>query len=212
MQGGFDIIVPLDFKGFTPEAAKAKHIQIAREGLKEFLTRSKDKPHYRIMVDNSFAMSENQVKPFGKITYLFIRMSQVGKLAINTARDLSPVRSGRYKKSWVLVADKILVSENSIPEDAQELILVNYQPYARKIHTRGARLRGVPPGIVEKVRQIILRQFKEMFVIDLEFIELANPYILKKDYIQRRRSGRLRLHTQRGEHLTYPALKIRQKF
>lgn len=208
----FNIIVPLDFKDFTPEIARRRHIEIAREGLKDYLRRSRDKPNYQIIVDNVLASSEEQLKPFGKITYVFLRMSQIGKLAIQTARDLSPVESGRYKRSWILIADKQLVNENSIPENIDELILVNFQPYARKIHVRGARLRGVPPGIVEKVRQIVLKRFRNNFVVNLEFMNLPNAYILRKDYIQKRRSGKTRLHTARGNELTYPALVIHQKY
>jgi hypothetical protein len=110
------------------------------------------------------------------------------------------------------LVDKQQADENLIPDDAEELILVNFQPYARKIHVRGARLRNVPPGIVERVRQIVQRRFGISFVINLEFIELHGAYVLKRDYVQRRRSGRLRLHTRRGEELTYPALVVRQKF
>jgi len=208
----FNIIVPLDFKNFTPEIARKKHIEIARAGLREFLNKSRDKPNYQIIVDNSPALNEEQVRPFGRITYVFLRMSQIGKLAISTARELSPVQSGRYKRSWILIADKQLVTENSIPENIDELILVNYQPYARKIHVRGARLRNVPPGIVEKVRQIVLRRFRNNFVVNLTYMNLPDAYILKRDYIQKRSSGRMRLHTAKGNELTYPALVIRQKF
>jgi hypothetical protein len=105
-----------------------------------------------------------------------------------------------------------LVGENSIPSDVKELILVNNQPYARKIHTRGARLRGVPPGIVERVRQIILWRFRQTVVVDLRYIELTNAYVLKHDYIQVRKSGRLRLHTKAGTELTYPALVMTPKY
>jgi hypothetical protein len=209
----FNIVVPLDFKNFTPEGARLRHIQIAREGLKTYLSLSRDKPNYQIIVDNSPASTEMGVKPFGKITYLFLRMSQVGKLAIKTAIELSPIASGRYKRSWILIADGKFVGQSvlvgDIPDDAQELILVNNQPYARKIHMRGARLRKVPPGIVEKVRQIVRRRFGISFIIDLRFIGLPGAYTLKRDYIQK---GRSKVHTKKGNELTYPALVIKQKF
>jgi hypothetical protein len=212
MRGGFEEIIGLNLKRFSPSEAKAKHIEIARRSLNAFLARQSDKPSYTILVDGVEALTEDGVRPYGVIEYVFLRMGQVGKLAVQTARDLSPVQSGRYKQSWMLIADRVLVGENSIPSDVKELILVNNQPYARKIHTRGARLRGVPPGIVERVRQIILRRFRQTIVIDLRYIELTNAYVLKHDYIQVRKSGRLRLHTKAGTELTYPALVMTPKY
>lgn len=208
----FNIVVPLNFKDFTPEMARIRHIEIAKEGLRNYLSLSRDKPNYQIIVDGNLTNTESQLKPFGKITYLFLRIGQVGKLAITTARNLSPVQSGRYKKSWRLIVNNRVVEENSIPNDAEKLILVNFQPYARKIHVRGARLRGVPPGIVEKVRQIVGRQFNISFVLSVEYIELKNAYILKQNYVQTKKRSRPRLHTKRGEELTYPALVVKQKF
>lgn len=212
MRGGYEQVLELNLKRFNPENAKKIHIETARKALGEFLSRQKDKPEYKILVDGAEALSENQVKPFGIIKYIFLRMAQVGKLAISTARELSPVMSGKYKQSWVLIADRVLVNENSIPNNVKELILVNPQPYARKIHVRGARFRGVPPGIVEKVRQITLRSFRNTIVGEVRYIELNGAYVLKKDYVQVRRNGRLRLHTKAGAELTYPALVMTPKY
>jgi len=210
-RGGFEQIIVLNLKRFQPEEVRKKHIEIARKVLNNFLERQRDKPEYEIIVDGHLAHSEEAVKPFGVIRYVFKRMAQVGKYAIKTARDMSPVQSGRYKRSWILVADGQLVSENDIPNSAKELVLVNNQPYARKIHLRGARLRGVPPGIVEKTRLKVQRQFSSV-ELNIRFITLGAGYRLKKDYIQTRRSGRLRLRDQAGSDLTYPALVIKQKF
>ncbi len=212
MRGGFEQVINLNLKRFDPEVARQKHIEIAKKGLNAFLANQKTKPSYRIIVDESLAASENQVKPFGIITYVFLRMSQVGIFAIQTARDLSPVQSGRYRKSWMILIDGKLVSETLVPDDVKEIILVNNQPYARKIQVRGARIVGVPPGIVEKIKQLVLRQFRNSIVASVGYIELRNAYVLKKDYIQIRRSGRRRLHTKAGSELTYPALIMTPKY
>jgi hypothetical protein len=212
LRGGFESVINLNLQRFSPEVARRKHIEVARKSLNAFLARQGDKPGYQIFADGIPVMSEDAVRPFGVIQYVFLRMGQVGKLAIQTARDLSPVQSGRYKKSWMLIADRNLVNENSVPNQVQELILVNNQPYARKIHVRGARIRNVPPGIVEKVRQIVLRKYRQTVVIDLKYIELEGAYVLKNDYVQVRKSGRRRLHTKAGTELTYPALVMTPKY
>jgi hypothetical protein len=184
---------------------------VAREVLRSFVARQKTKPDYYLLVDGVKASSEDQVKPFGVIRYVFLRMKQVGKYAIQTARELSPVASGRYKRSWMLIADGEQVGEDQVPENTKQLILVNNQPYARKIHLRGARFRSVPPGIVEKVRQMAMRRFKTVD-IQLRFIQLHGGYVLRQDYVQVRKSGRKRTHTKAGTELTYPALVMTQKF
>jgi len=212
MRGGFEQVLELNLLRFSPEAAKKKHIEVARKSLEAFLSRQKDRPEYKIFADRIEVLNENSVRPYGVIRYVFLRMGQVGKLAIQTARNLSPVQSGRYKKSWLLEADGILVNENSVPSSTERLILVNNQPYARKIHVRGARLRNIPPGIVEKVRQIILRRHRQSISVELKYIELKSAYVLRKNYVQNRRSGKQRLHTHAGSELTYPALVITSKY
>ncbi len=192
----------LQLKNYTPEGAKRIHIAIAKETISRFISRQQDKPSYVIETDGHRASSEDSVRPYGVIVYLIQRLSQAGSYAIKTAREMSPVESGRYRKSWFLLVDGVEVSENNIPENARELILTNDQPYSRKIERRGARLQGVPPGIVERVRQAVLRQYKNSVDIDIRYITLATGYKLKKPL---RRRGR-------AEHeLTYPALAIRPK-
>lgn len=193
-------------KDFVPEIAKLEHIRIAKEGLNRIKIKNPEIP-YRIIVDGKPTFREEEVRPFGVIKYIFLRLPQIGKFAIQTARDLSPVQSGRYKKSWRLIADGKTVGENQIPNDVKRLVLVNVQPYARKIHLRGARLRNVPPGIVEKVKQITNNKFKSQVKTNIEFLELHAAYVLQKDYVQTMaRHGVNRLHTRAGKQITYPAL------
>ncbi len=204
-------VIKLDqLKTWLPKAAREEHIRIARKGLKDYLAREPGLK-YNIICDGKVAFSETEVKPFGVIKYVFVRLPQIGRFALQTARDLSPVESGRYKNSWILVADDQPVNEFAIPSNVVQLILVNDQPYARKIELRGAKRRGVPPGIVEKVRQIVIRRFPQSITADISYIELKGAYVLKRNYVQIRRSGRQRLHTRAGRELTYPALIMTQR-
>jgi hypothetical protein len=212
LRGSYEQILAINLKRFEPAEAKKHHIRIAREVLNKFLGAQKEATEYKIFTDGVESASEESVKPFGVIRYNFLRMAMVGKYAIKTAQDLSPVQSGRYKRSWILVADGQLVNENNVPNNSKELILVNNPPYARKIHLRGARIRGVPPGIVEKTRLIVRRRFGRITDLNIRFISLHGGYKLKNDYLQTRKSGRVRLHTKAGTELTYPALVIRSRF
>lgn len=231
-RSAIETVVTLNLHRFGPEAAKRKHIEIARKGLAEFMSRQEHKPAYRIEVDGRAATSEQQVKPYGVIVYRFLRLGQVGRFALATARELSPVgksadddHKGLYKKSWLLIADGAVVAESAIPEKAEQLILVNPVPYSRKIHVRGARLVGVPPGIVERVRQLVLRRYGGIVSANIEFLTLRGGYVLHggaplKRAAQDRRSSafragreflRARADTAAGKQLTYPALVITPK-
>jgi hypothetical protein len=199
-RSAFERVIELQLARFAPEQAKALHIEIARRVLGKFLAGQSEKPVVAIEVDGHAAASENQVQPFGIIAYRFLRLPAVGRFTIATAREISPVDSGRYKKSWFLLADGAEVSETAVPANTRELVLSNDQPYARKIHVRGARLQGVPPGIVERVRQLVLRRFGGQVDANIRFITLRGGYQLKG------KRGRPRKRQSRA--LTYPALVI----
>lgn len=216
----FERVIELQLDRFSPEEAKRRHVAIARRGLAAFIGRQREKPAWRIEVDGHPAASEDQVRPYGVIAYRFFRWPQIARFSIQTARDLSPVESGDYKKSWFLIADGAEVLESAVPANVARLILCNDVPYAKKIHVRGARLRGVPPGIVEKVRQLVLRRFGGIVTANIEFLTLSGGYVLQggsplKRAAQDRRSSvfragrthlRSRADSAKGRNLTYPAL------
>lgn len=197
-----------------PDVAKREHIKIAREGLDRVRSKSPGVP-YRIIVDGKPALTEDGVKPFGVIKYVFIRLSQVARYAMQTAVDLSPVLSGRFKHSWQFIADGVVVGEGQIKGNEKRLVLVNFQPYARKLNVRreyGTSRVPVPPGIVEKVRQLTSRKFGQQVNLNIEFIELRGGYVLKHNYVQTMaKHGRNRVHTEAGRQITYPALIITPK-
>jgi hypothetical protein len=200
-RSAFERRIELNLAQFSQEAARKKLIETARQGLAAFLARQSEKPAYTILVDGHPASSEDEVRYGGVISYRFLRMPQIGRYAITIARQLSPVASGHYRSAWFLLADNTQVAENAIPPKVGELLLINDVPYARKIQTRGARILGVPPGIVERVRQFVQRQFGGQVVATLQYVTLKGGYQLKRPP-RRRRS----LH-----ELTYPALSMKPR-
>lgn len=188
----------------SPEALRAAFIATARRGINEFIARQADKPSYVIKVNGSVVSTEDAVG-FGDketIVYEILRLPQVAKYALLTARAISPQGpTGRYKNAWFLLVDNVETSVNQIPNDAREITLVNDEPYARKINVRGARLQGVPPGIVERVRQLVLHKYGSFVHADIEFHTLRGGYILKRN-TRRHRAG---------EEMTYPTLVMRSR-
>lgn len=204
-RSAFEQVIELQLKRFSPEEAKRRHIAIARQGLASFMSRQESKPTVAIETDGRPATSENSVRPFGVITYRFLRMREVARFARDEAIRLSPEKSGRYKRSWFLMVDRREMAAEQIPHTAAMILLTNDTPYSRKIHVRGARLENVPPGIVERVRQLVLRKYRTIITAEIRFITLGGGYQLKG------RSRRRRKDTAPGRALTYPAIEIKPR-
>ncbi len=187
---------------FSPEAMRLAFIGVARRGILEFQSRQKELIPFVIEVNGAEVSSEDAVGlgP-ATISYRLQRLPQVGRYAVNIAKQISPVDSGEYRAAWFLLADNAEVSENLIPPNVEELMLVNDVPYARKINVRGAGIQGVPPGIVERVRQFVLRRFGGFVTAEIEFHTLRGGYILK--------TSTKRHHA--GEEMSYPSIVMRRK-
>ncbi len=211
-RSAFAQVIELQLQRYSPEEAKRKHIEIARRTLAGFMAGQESKPGYTIEVDGHTAGSEEAVKPFGVIVYRFTRMREIARYALDQAIAQSPVESGAYKKSWFLLVENSETAPGAIPQNALAVILTNDQPYARKIEMRGARLRGVPPGIVERVRQLVLRRYRTIIDVNMEYLTLAGGHVLKRNGVRVRRNGRRSSRNNKGQALTYPALVITSKF
>jgi len=197
-------IVPITpLSRFTPQQMRNLFILYAKKGITDFMSRQSESIPYTIEVNGIESISENAIGlGGGTISYRLQRLPQVGRYAKLTAMLISPQGpTGEYKQAWFLLVDGKEVSESDIPNDVDELILVNDVPYARKINVRGARLQGIPPGIVERVRQLVLRRFGGFVTANIEFHTLQRGYILKRS------TRRVRA----GEQLTYPTLVMGRK-
>ncbi len=201
MAQAFETVINLQLAQFGPEEAKRRHIAIAQRGLAAFMAGQTSKPSVTIEVDGHSASSEESVKPFGVIAYRFLRMREIALFALAKARELSPVLSGRYRASWFAMVDDAETAPEAISSSAT-VVITNDQPYARKIHV-GAKgfEKYVPPGIVEKVRQFVIRKYGAIVDAELQFITLAGGYILKGSHGRRK-------DRQAGASLTYPALVL----
>lgn len=192
MASAFESVIRLNLSRYSPEAAKRKHIEIARRGLAEFMARQTARPMVDLYVDGRAATNEEEVRPFGVITYRFNRMREVLSFAIRAAEELSPYRSGRYRRAWFFMSEAGPFGLDQIPGSGT-IFLVNDQPYARKVHT-GAKGFEVPAGIVEKVRQRVRRRYGSVVETEVRFIGLSHAYTLKN-----------------GQRLTYPAVAFTPK-
>lgn len=215
MARAFEQVIRLKLQQFSPEAAKQKHIEIARAGLATFLGRQLAPPEVALFTDGHAASSEQEVKPFGVITYRFSRMNEITTFALQEARRISPVRSGRYRDSWFPLVDGREVAVADIPAHA-EVVITNDQPYSRKINSGAPGFeKYVPPGIAEKVRQLVLAKYKNLITANVVFTYLEGGYVLKRHLrkvVNGRRYGGPRADAMAGMEITYPSISITPKF
>lgn len=201
-RSAFEQVIELQLQRFSPEAARLRHIEIARQTLAAFLSRQGIRPAVSIETDGRPAVSELSVKPYGVITYRFGRMREIAAFALAEAERLSPLRSGAYRDAWFAMVGKAEVALADIPAGAIVMI-TNDEPYHRKIHV-GARgfQRYANPGIVEKLRQLVLKKYRPVVDAQIRFVTLAGGYRL-------RRPAR---GQPAGREMQYPALVLTPKF
>lgn len=173
--------------------------QTAREALHGAIQAGEASNEYQRFVNGREGASEDEVKAPGPILYVFSYQSEVATFAVKWAQENSPVRSGRYRKSWfVLVNGRKTVDPSKIQEGVP-FIVTNDQPYARKIHVGHMKMK-VPPGIVERLRQAIRQRFGNTVTAEVKFITLAGGYRLKR--------GTGKKGSRGGDQMTYPAVVV----
>lgn len=212
MASAFETVIRLRVDQYSPEKAKQLHIAFARNELAKFLSRQTTRPDVTIEVDGHAASNETQVKPFGVITYRFTRMPEVMAFALAEARRLSPVLRGKYRDAWFLLDGRTEITLADVPSNASTM-MSNSQPYARKIQV-GARGFEVHRGIVEKVRQAVLRKYGATVTANVLFITLQGGWVLRKGLRKihkGRRYGGIRNDAAAGMEVTYPTLEVTPK-
>ena len=130
-------------------------------------------------------------------------------LAVEQAMRLSPVRSGRYRRAWCVVVDgRVWTQDLARIPAGSEVMVLNPEPYARKIDTGGMKT-SVPPGIVEAARQIVQRQYPNIQA-ERQFVTIPAGVIPGAPWILRQNHGRSRSRSA-GQPITYPALVLKEK-
>lgn len=219
----FEKVIDLAVANAKPPEIQRRHAAIARKGLADHVGRLQHKPAVVTLVDGRRGAAEETVQAYGVIRYEFQRQREIAAYALRRCRELSPERSGRYRDSWFVMSAGRQVNEADMPE-GQELVIVNDQPYHRKIIVGAQRnIVQVPPGIIETVRQELFQQFGYVVNAEIRYIHLQGGYILKGRR-QRKRSAQNnmssafragqefisgRKDTAAGQPMTYPALIIK---
>lgn len=136
-------------------------------------------PEYTQAVDGRLGAPLESVNPdHGKIVFEFSLIGPVLELIGEQLVLHSPVLTGRYRDSHILLADGVEVDVDAgdkVPK-AERYIFVNVQPYARKLE--GDSIAGVsamsdqaPDGIYEVVADMARRRFGNIANVKFTYVQ-----------------------------------------
>jgi hypothetical protein len=184
------------------EEIRQRHIAAAREKLADALKQRPIRPAVLQIVDGRENASLNDVKFPGVILFRLGVLQEVGLAALALAQKLSPVASGRYRSSWAVLVDgkprEIGAGTPPIGPDSR-VVIVNPQPYARKIQGKGARLVGIPPGIIERVANAVRAAYPTSLRVSVAYVDVSG-------FAEMRRARR----GTKPTNMRFPAVSIRQ--
>ena len=201
------------------EQVRANHVAAARAILDRTIAERPVKPSVTQVVDGKLGAALETVNVPGVILFRLGVLEEVIGFALKSAFDLSPRRSGRYRLSWVAMMANGKGYEGGPLGPDEIVFVVNPQPYARKIQTRGARIAGVAPGIADRIANALRAAFGDAIRVEVKFINLPTGYALRRGLaapsvnqgVRRTGPSRRRRKQVVGERITYPAVQLRQR-
>lgn len=200
--------VQLATASIAPENIAKELARFARSSLRDVIAANEASPIYDTYVNGRIGADEDSVVPPGPILYEFSYWEPIIKFALAYLAKRSPVKTGRYQSSHIVMLGSQVISPDTQISAGEEVTIVDTQPYARKIEV-GHMLMSVPDGVYQDARREVGRQFSGQVKVDFRMVSLPNGYILKGRFSKGRktyaRKG-LQKDTVAGQRMTYPAL------
>lgn len=148
----------------SPEARSKFLADFAREALADGEEQNASvlghKPPHRTFVDGTENQDIDRVRPDGTIVYEFELVSELLIWIADQLQSHAPVKTGRFRSSFLVFADGDEVDVGADIQIAQEYVFLNIQPYARKIE-RGLSPQA-PEGVFEAVAALASARFGNM--------------------------------------------------
>lgn len=119
-------------------------------------------PASTVFVDGREGAPLESVQPDGTITARFELLDETLGWIRDQLLKAAPVRTGRFRKSFVLLADDVEIGMDGPFVDAREYTFTNTQPYARRIEGDGRRQptsRQARSGVFEVVAGLANQRF-----------------------------------------------------
>lgn len=209
------------------EFVKKATISTAYSELRESVDRDGFDNRPVVITDGAPRRAPEQVKPFGKIVFAARpEMAEVVRWALTELQKRSPVRTGRYASSHVVMINGVEVQGNiwaavRAIKPTDKVQIVNFQPYARKLEGatanrktgRGKRRptsRQARAGIYRPVLRALVTRYTKTMFFDYKNVKL--PSLGVKVWGDQgggyRRDGSRRSVKRVQRDQTYPALQF----
>lgn len=157
-------------------------------------------PVYLRAVNGRLNAPANAVRAPGPIVYSFEWLADAASFGLIWLKAAAPVRTGRYRRSFIVTADGRETKPEAIGF-AKAVQILNVQPYSRKIQV-GAKGFSSRRGLFDAAARRVNREFRGLVKARVVFLRLDTAYRLKAG--QGRRRDR-----QRGSEVTYPAIELK---
>lgn len=222
----FDREIRLATAGLEAKDISAALASFARQQLTDAISAGAS-PVYNLYVNGRPANSEYEVEAPGPIVYEFALWEPVITFALDELRSRSPVKSGRFRSSFIVIAQQRVVEDyDAIPARA-EVIITNFQPYIRKIEGGLGNQKGKRYQVFDGTKRALARRFgnegrntQAAFTFETKWLSISGgvhpgiPYILKGH--QRLSAGAKaygrRKDREAGQPITYPAVVMNTVF
>jgi hypothetical protein len=122
------------------------------------------------IVDGHEGAPEEAVRPAGVIVYRYPRLELVAQYAMEVLFDLSPVLSGEYRNSHMLLVDGSPVASLKGWRPGQEIVISNTVPYSRKIEIGKMRMRV--PGtdmVYQQARRKVMARYGNLAKVEFTY-------------------------------------------
>lgn len=205
----FDREILLATTGLQPEEIDRALADFSRRELQKVQASGASR-NYRLFVNGRPAVSEYEVEAPGPIVYEFALWEPILTFALETLRMRSPVKSGRFRASFIVLANQRVVTDFDSIDGDDEVIITNFQPYVRK--AENGLLGAKRFSIFDGAKRDLARRFGNSgrntpgaFAFETKWLNIAAgvhasiPYVLKGS----RGRGKDR---QAGMPITYPAV------
>lgn len=161
-------------------------------------------PRYEKFINGREGAAEETVKTPGPIVYVFTNWPIVINTAIDELKKRIHSKSGRYAGSFIAIVNGRVVTDYKAIAPTAEVIIVNFQPYSRRLDTsqKGTRNRRHFLGATNA----LMRRFGEVFHARSIYLDIGAGVHPMIPYV-RRSSGR-RKDRQAGMPISYPAIVI----
>lgn len=201
----------LDEKALSKKLADhaAKRIKTAADRNRQIL--GVDSP-YTVKVDGRLGAPLHSVRPDGEIVAEFDLLGDTLTWIYNALVNSSPVLTGQFYSSFVVLADGIEIDPTKEKSFADEWVFINTQPYARKIE-RGLS-KQAPDGVFQVVTELARQRLGNIAVVRFGFRSLVGHSALN-DWAEttglQRKGGRMSAAARDLWLRRQPAIIVRRR-